>query len=540
MATQHETLPQSSGTILYPPRDHQRHAAVEATGVKVYTGDNGLVVTMVSLKETGKFLIEVQGSMSLLDGLILPYAIGTSSGQVVYTTTYRATDYTFVHFETPLGGGAGHTVLYTPNDINNGRPLTFSEARGRTVKPGDLISRHEKQMKDGSIARFQRFDRKGEQDGPDKELAETTKKFNQACGTTIPVKIAWSTISDDLMRSYWIASFCGAPVSAMTGLCDSAEARKLIQAQVKQVTCQFGSTMKLEVNPQGLLTWTVFEHASNTEVFAKKYWENTVVPSAGEAVPSAAGSETPPWGQAKTLGERMILEKTSVCTDGKSSYAALAPEEHRGSTLFFGNGKKFWRLPAPSFLLGGNSFFDPRAFNPNGNPNYRGLDMRLISQMRFDAEKKTCDVRCGSRTTNLTVMDAKAASDLLRGSAFEAPLHKRTPHVLTRDEKGIYYYVDRGNTPETEKNFRLFVGPKGNVKLRAMTNIVADSNGEIFSTKSGSLRFIAGPGGADSSWIQGKKVTKLTAIPVQDNFALIYNELGPYTGERLGTPCDVW
>jgi hypothetical protein len=129
---------------------------------------------------------------------------------------------------------------------------------------------------------------------------------------------------------------------------------------------------------------------------------------------------------------------------------------------------------------------------------------------------------------------------LLRRVAVDAPLHKRSPHVLTRDEKGTYYFVDRGNTPETEKNFRLFVGPKGNLKLKAMTNIVADSNGEIFSTKSGSLRFITGPGGQDSAWIQGKKVTKLIPVPVDQNYGLIYNELGPYTGERLGTPCDVW
>jgi hypothetical protein len=52
------------------------------------------------------------------------------------------------------------------------------------------------------------------------------------------------------------------------------------------------------------------------------------------------------------------------------------------------------------------------------------------------------------------------------------------------------------------------------------------------------LRFIAGPGGSESSWVQGKKVTRLTAIPVEQNLQVIYNDLDVYRGQRLGTPCD--
>jgi hypothetical protein len=82
------------------------------------------------------------------------------------------------------------------------------------------------------------------------------------------------------------------------------------------------------------------------------------------------------------------------------------------------------------------------------------------------------------------------------------------------------------------------VGPRGSLKLQPMTNVVADSEGEIFTTKSGSLRFIAGPGGRQSSWVKGKKVIKLVPIPVEQNLNVIYNDLGVYRGQRLGTPCD--
>ena len=47
----------------------------------------------------------------------------------------------------------------------------------------------------------------------------------------------------------------------------------------------------------------------------------------------ALGVEAPPWGKGETLGERMALEKTAVCTDGKSHYVVLAPSERSSCRL---------------------------------------------------------------------------------------------------------------------------------------------------------------------------------------------------------------
>jgi hypothetical protein len=110
------------------------------------------------------------------------------------------------------------------------------------------------------------------------------------------------------------------------------------------------------------------------------------------------------------------------------------------------------------------------------------------------------------------------------------------PYALARDPKAIYYYVDRGATPATEKNFRLYRGPKGALKLQKMTDVASDSEGEIFATKTGSLRLILDK--KQSSWIQGKTSENLTLVPVDQNYSLIYNDLGVYSGQKLGTPCD--
>ena len=62
---------------------------------------------------------------------------------------------------------------------------------------------------------------------------------------------------------------------------------------------------------------------------------------------AAFAGETPPWGKASNLGERMILEKTAVCTDGKSHYVVVAPSDKQSTQLYYGDGKTFHRVPLP-------------------------------------------------------------------------------------------------------------------------------------------------------------------------------------------------
>ena len=261
----------------------------------------------------------------------------------------------------------------------------------------------------------------------------------------------------------------------------------------------------------------------------------------------ALAGEAPPWGKAQNLGERMLLEKTGVCTDGKSHYVVIAPSEKQSTQLYYGDGKTFNRVPLPPWVLSGDNFFEPRFVAKTKNSNFRGLDMRMFASIDYDAKKATCSASCGERKTDLTVLGEDAKKTLLGKAAYEAPLHKRAPHHLARDNDGRYFYVDKGNTSETEKNFRLYVGPKGAMKLQKMTNAVADTEGEIFTTKSGSLRYVTDRLNPPT-WIQGGKKTTLTVVPIEgedpksdepiNNYQLIYNELGVYLGEKLGNPCD--
>jgi hypothetical protein len=266
------------------------------------------------------------------------------------------------------------------------------------------------------------------------------------------------------------------------------------------------------------------------------------------AAPAAArAGEDPPWGKASNLGERMILEKTAVCTDGKSHYVVVAPHDRQSTQLYYGDGKTLTRVPLPPWVLSGDSFFEPRVLAKTKNSNFRGLDLRVYASVDYDKNKATCSVHCGERKAELQILDDAAKKALLGKATFEAPLHKRAPHHLARDDSGRYFYVDKGNTSDTEKNFRLFVGPKGAMKLQKMINAVADTEGEIFTTRNGSLRYVTDRTNPPV-WTQGGKKTTLTVVPVEgkdeksgepvNNYQLIYNELGVYLGQKLGTPCD--
>src|SRR5690606_4743827 len=116
-------------------------------------------------------------------------------------------------------------------------------------------------------------------------------------------------------------------------------------------------------------------------------------------------------------------------------------------------------------------------------------------------------VICGKRTTALQPLPAAEASKLIDGAAFLPPPWKHEAYRLARDDRGTYYYVDRLREEHGGKGFRLWIGKRGNMKLTKLTNIVSDSEGDIFSTPAGEFRFITSRNA--SVWIRGKTRSEL-------------------------------
>lgn len=231
------------------------------------------------------------------------------------------------------------------------------------------------------------------------------------------------------------------------------------------------------------------------------------------------------------------IEKTALCTDGKSHYLAVAPHDRNIYELFYGDGKKFFQVEQPPpMTLSGLHFRDPRVVSTTGNPNFRGVDVREFSEVEFDAAKALCSVRCGDRVTKLSIVAPGQAQPMLKAAAFVASPQQYKPYALVRDDLGNYYYVDRGIGAQNQRSFRMFKGPKGSLTPVKMSNVVSDSEGDIFATPGGSLRLILDR--HESSWVENEKARKLTVVPVEANLHMIYTELGVYSGQPLGTPCD--
>jgi hypothetical protein len=225
-------------------------------------------------------------------------------------------------------------------------------------------------------------------------------------------------------------------------------------------------------------------------------------------------------------------ERLAVWSDGKKHFLALVMTSKFDSPIFWSHdGQSFYQLRVTSGSSDGydddlkklgRNFWEPR-----------GSGFSAEAGFEYSKEEKRLVVECGSRKTAMERLDDAAAKKLLEAALFKAPPWTRYAYALARDDTGRYYYVD--NLRDT-KSFRLFAGPRGALKLLKMTNVVSDSEGDIFSTAKGDLRLILSK--KESTWIVHQKRTPLIWLPVDDNRAMIYNDLGVYSGATLGTPCD--
>ncbi len=244
------------------------------------------------------------------------------------------------------------------------------------------------------------------------------------------------------------------------------------------------------------------------------------------AAPSIAGAGPMDMPTSKPMKIDDIVGDLAVLHDGKGHFFAVVNVfGTKKRWAFYGTQKKLYFQRVTS--TGGNKkrktryyhFFAPRESHSN---------------LKLGADGKWL-VTCGTRKTALTQAATPLARKVLDNAKFVERYWKRKPYALARDEWGNYYYVDRLQKQWGGKAFRLWVGQRGNMKRQRMTNIVSDSVGDIFSTRKGTLRLILNK--KDATWINNKKRSSLTFVPLWPNVKLIYAELGVYPG-RMGNPCD--
>lgn len=164
-----------------------------------------------------------------------------------------------------------------------------------------------------------------------------------------------------------------------------------------------------------------------------------------------------------------------------------------------------------------------------------GAHLGTLEHKKDGTYQKSCR---GEDDAVLTELSGDKARAILDKTAFLTSAIVRVPHLLARDDSGVYYYVDRIAKLYGGKGYRVFVGRKGAMKQMPLTDVASDSAGDVFSTKSGDLRLVRSSENSKETvtWVRGEKRTELVSLDAELNSALIFKDLGLYT--FLGTFCD--
>ncbi len=213
-------------------------------------------------------------------------------------------------------------------------------------------------------------------------------------------------------------------------------------------------------------------------------------------------------------------------TDGHGHFVVYNADAPLEGPVYSGDGKTFYAVPMVGGGASGTERFDLSFWDPRVDRARHG--MPSVSMRDSGA---AFEVDCGGKLTALKPVEFSS----LLGAKYLPRRWTRLPHQLLRDDSGVYYFVDRLRD-EQHRDFRVFMGRRGALKQLPLKDIVDDSKGTIYATRTGNLRLVANT--ASYTWVAGKVETKLIDVPVEDNARMIYLDLGPYSGAPLGTPCD--
>jgi len=228
-----------------------------------------------------------------------------------------------------------------------------------------------------------------------------------------------------------------------------------------------------------------------------------------------------------TVDISAVRDGLRVLDDGHDHFLVLVPFGDMYEHFYWGDGKDFWAIQVFGGMQSGNESFERNFWDPR---------IRNRSQASFALRDAKYILSCAERETTFQPTDPKRQEELLKTATFHTQRWKRRASALARDNGGTYWYVDKARNDQVT-DFRLWSGPRGGLKPLRMTNVVSDSAGDVFATRKGDRKLVLGKG--EASWGHGKKAKELMLLPLADNAQLIYGDLGVYTGQPLGTPCDL-
>jgi hypothetical protein len=255
-----------------------------------------------------------------------------------------------------------------------------------------------------------------------------------------------------------------------------------------------------------------------------------LIVAVGVALGAASASAEP---KPTPVDIKAFRDKLSVFADANGGIYIVQHSFDSGDRrMFFGTAKSVYEQRIVGYSRNGDAW----TIN-TWAPRLSDFHPAYFERKADGTFQKSCDGKDDAVLTQLTGDKAKAILD--KTPIMTEQLVQR-PHLLARDDAGIYYYVDRLAPAYGGKGYRVFVGKKGAMKQLDLTDIASDSAGEVFATKTGDLRLTrtleSGSTTSKAHWIKGEKKNELVVLDVEANSPVIFRDLGVY--KFLGTLCD--
>ncbi len=487
-----------------PDQTKEKLKVLEAV---VFSGNENLEVTLLELSND-QTLIHFKGVEGEFAGKI-----------IAHTKTY--TKHKNRSFVTPYNGGSITTLMirergdeqeanvYFPPMVAR-KPVFGDPLKTKRVDPAALIRLHQEQEKSGVLKALAQFSRERTQKAILSSFQYNVDNTTKACGTRPLLEVDWSSISDTQLKTHPISGPITEMLNALIHLCRQPSMRTFIK-QHPTLKISSGKTETLR-SGQRALHWRVGPKVANMKSKSTKRLRALPVGS-------------------KSLGQLIDIDKTAICRTPENKLLIVAHHGTKHNGLHYGDGTTFFEIKS-SVNSSSAHFHDPRY----RSTNRARLRYQFHSVIELDRKKGTCVLKCSKLPKQLKLLSRAEILPILERAVYRPAFHKREPYALARDRRGIYYYVDRGTTRTTRKDFHVYVGRRGRMRPQQMKDIVSDSKGEIFSTQKGELRLVVSQ--SQAIWITPRKKHELLWLPTEENLSMIYNELGPYLGKRLGTPCD--
>ncbi len=503
---------------------HGSGGSAEVESAQVYVAKTGLKVELLTMKTGDRCLVRVRKSAAEnFDDHVFGCARVVEGNRVRHRIERDGRTWSVLDF---YERGVRVWVPSQRDEVH----VTLDEAASKALDVGEMLASHDKETKNGTLAKLAAFDRPKSEKSNQDDFNERVEQVKQACGVEVKSQLELNKVSDAHLQKWAIGSICGDVLSGIADLCESPAAKAFFRDEVTAFSC---TSMNDDTKPSVMaldgktLRYTVGD-ASNVRENARSFFG---LVGASEL----SKGNTIPWGDGSSLNDKLVLTSMNVCADDKGRVIAFdrrrieMREDRFREAMYTGTSKELFAVQNPGRYAG--YFLEPRHTRKTGEG-----DARFYSSVKFDRDAKQCTVLCGEREVRVPMLSTEDGVKLVQAAKFGEGPFSRKPHALLRDRVGNYYYVDTSTLPNREKDFHVYVGQRGRMKRQQLTNALSDTAGDLFTTKTGELR-LSLDSEKGSFWHDKAAQRALRVVPVNENLDVIFTELGVYSG-RLGNPCD--